>query len=468
MPLGLRCLFIEDPFCRRRHWPQWLATGLLFFSAAAFGSEGGTFYLEVTKTSAGADVLKIEERPGHLPTLIGIESFRSLDEARAAAQPSHPSPTKQFSNLKITEVPGQSLWTVRNEWSWDWEKKYSDWIQSEFNVNFFGIDLATDCADAIYAARWIFARQFGLPAANHLGGSGVVMSQETMKSEWASLPTDENWRKDKRFLAALDYLLQLTYTEILMEDSYPIAIKAESLFPGAHFSYIYGHNLLVTQLRSGEGGEAPLVTMNSTTPRGFRRLAVSEFLDPNQPVSGGFSRFRWPERRDNQAWALRAAESMPFYSREQFSPQFVEEDLFDEAVNHRVASKYQVSPEKKMYSLLGSVYAKFQDRKLQVEEGARACFPNRCPQGSRNYFDFSTPERDLRILSQIQQVDGWLAKYPNLQRSFDLFTWNNTIEVDGEYFRTYTFRLSELMAKWRTEHYSSDPNVSRNHRWGID
>ncbi|RYZ82103.1 MAG: hypothetical protein EOP06_22245, partial [Proteobacteria bacterium] len=126
-------------------------------------------------------------------------------------------PEKKAGSLK-----GGTIWKATQRWSWDWEKKYADWISTDITPDFFQKhNIATDCADVAYATRWIFARMNGLPAANRISGSGGLLTNESLRKQWTSLPTAKEWHQDRRFLTALNYLLNEGYTHSLVRDSYP-------------------------------------------------------------------------------------------------------------------------------------------------------------------------------------------------------------------------------------------------------
>ena len=60
-----------------------------------------------------------------------------------------------------------AVWSENNSWDQTWEDRYSDWVKTSFNEDVFTQGsykgIATDCADAVYAARLIFAFENQLP-----------------------------------------------------------------------------------------------------------------------------------------------------------------------------------------------------------------------------------------------------------------------------------------------------------------
>jgi hypothetical protein len=76
--------------------------------------------------------------------------------------------------LVPTPCPSQTLnessnqiWTVGlNRWTVEEEYRFGKWVDENITEDFFiRYKTPTDCADAVYAIRWIYARIARLPAA---------------------------------------------------------------------------------------------------------------------------------------------------------------------------------------------------------------------------------------------------------------------------------------------------------------
>jgi hypothetical protein len=74
---------------------------------------------------------------------------------------------------------------------------------------FIRYKIPTDCADAVYAIRWIYARIAHLPAAATTKDGRRIGHWST---DWKHLPTHPEWHMDERFRAALLYLFPRTWT----------------------------------------------------------------------------------------------------------------------------------------------------------------------------------------------------------------------------------------------------------------
>jgi hypothetical protein len=358
---------------------------------------------------------------------------------------------------------GQSLWTVTHEWTWEWELKYSEWVKTEID-KFWWIKhgLATDCADVAYSARWIFARNNGLPMANRLG-SGQWFTQDSVKPEWARLPAGGEWDKDQRFMAALNYMLDFVFTHTLWNDSYPIAITPESLIPGAHhlnLSSASGHTQYIYRV-GHNADEVPVLTLNSTVPREKRELM--EFIFFNEaadPADSAFLRMRWPETKNGRV-GLKAGSDMPFYSVEQFDPGFVRapRTLFWEEVFYRLnpAADFDLIGQRTVAQVLDLLKA----RVPVVEDGYRACRAHPCVKGGTAWETWSTPSRDDRIRATVDTYFN-LFRFITRWDLIDAILDTPVLSQEG-----YTFTARMLMTGFNNNFHSSDPNDEPVTRWGV-
>ncbi len=356
---------------------------------------------------------------------------------------------------------GQSLWTVTQEWSWDWELKYAQWIKDEIDRDWWlKNNLATDCADVAYSARWIFARNNGLPMANRLA-SGQWFTQDSVKPEWARLPTGTDWQKDKRFLAALNYMLDFVFTHTLWNDSYPIAITPESLIPGAYHLSLHsrsGHTQFVYRVGLNRD-EVPVLTLNSTVPRAVRELAEYIFFGQVADVAtNAFLRMRWPVSVNGQP-GLKDPGTMPFFSTEQFDSNFVQSprSAFWEEVFYRLnpGADFNAVALKTARQIVDLIKARIEI----VEEGYLACRATLCPAGSAEFEVWSTPSRDARIKATIESYD----KLSQFISRWDLISPILEAEILSQ--DKYSFSVAQLMSVFRMDLFSSDPNDDLFVRW---
>lgn len=368
---------------------------------------------------------------------------------------------KEFgSNLSLLRqakpLSSGVIWTTRHAWSQDWEQKYAQWIEQEVDESFFvRYNFATDCADAVYALRWIFARIHGLPAASTLGGNSMLMTNETSRKQWANLPTATEWHKDRRFIAALNYLMNLTYTHTLMGDGYPVALSRKALSSGSFHLDLRdqtGHAALIYWL--GPEAGAPFLTYNSTVPRKVRSLFSSLlFAEPSKKGNSALLRFRWPIKGASGIYLLAAAR-MPDFSQEQFSFKPAEGEDFIWALFNKLG--VTATKEDLANWILKDIYEQFKLRRQIVQEGYQKCQVINCAPGSQGWEDWSTPSRDARIKAKIYSLETIGGRSPA-----SAWWQSEVIQAEG-----VSWTLKAMIWNWKHAVPSHDPRASELARWG--
>lgn len=428
--------------------------------------------VEIAVEGGFARVYEIDETPGRLPELVRVRSYPTLAEARLAA--AQIASGDEIEKSLPVPLPTESgfLWAATQEWSWDWERRYAEWVEAEVDENFFQKHrIATDCADVAVALRWIFARMHGLPAAFHLMGSGQLFHQDVVNEAWRALPQAADWTEDKRFLKSLDYVLRLTYTHTLFRDSYPIEIKPATFMAGVHHLSIHdvsGHTQFIARVDASDEAEMPLVTIASTVPREVRVLYKGEFLVFNPPDRNrnALMRVRWPIKNALGAWELHAAEAHPAYSLQQFEPDFiVNGEGFADAVLKRINPKFDYL--KRLNSLLNAIFDQLKARVKIVEDGYAACQRVDCSPGTEAYEQWSTPNRDMRIFETILAAQGLVdrqgASRPQIRARWEEVMQSTAVEVLS---RSLKFKLLSFL--WKQSWVETDPRATIADRWGLD
>ncbi len=363
------------------------------------------------------------------------------------------SPVSSLTTLSLQpQMATGALWITTNQWSDEWENKYAAWIENEVSVDFFvENNIATDCADVAYSLRWVFSRIHGLPAANILGGSNVLMTNETVRSAWAKLPTAAKWTDDKRFRAALNYLLGLTYTHTLWDDSFPVALNRDALKSGSYNLNLHdssGHTQVIHWLGANSG--LPFLTLNSTVPRKVRQLMDSLlFADFPKKNETAILRFRWAVKNSSRISLLKAS-AMPGFSEEQYS--FKSDKDFTIALFDKLGVPSE--PESISEYLAKDIFELFTARIDIVKEGFAKCQKIDCKPGSAGYENWSTPSRDSRI-------SGKISTYENLPVK-EGSTWADKVVLDLE---GTGWPLKSLIWNWKNSVYSSDPRDTVEARW---
>lgn len=389
------------------------------------------------------------------PEITSRKSFATQDQAqqhRLFWQKKFPSQVQSTLRFAPQTVKGV-LWTTTQSWTEEWEQKYAKWIEDEVDTEFFvRYKVATDCADVAYSLRWIFARMHGLPAAANLGASNVLLTNETVRANWGSLPTAKNWYEDRRFLTALNYLLDLTYTHTLWGDSFPVALNKQALLSGSYHLGLgteSGHTQVIHWMDSQSG--VPFLTLNSTVPRKVRSLSDSMlFAQAAKDKKNAILRFRWAVKSSSGIFLKKPSE-MPGFSLEQYS--FNPQSDYTIALFEKLG--YTGGREGIRDYLYKDILAQFKSRVDIVREGRQQCQNGGCAPGTPAWEEWSTPSRDSRIKGKIASLNAVGTQADAAILSEVILTIDQT---------PWTFK--SLLYNWKFDEYNSDPQVSESDRWG--
>ncbi|MCB0377521.1 MAG: hypothetical protein KDD33_03435 [Bdellovibrionales bacterium] len=364
------------------------------------------------------------------------------------------------------------LWKVPKgrEWTWDWEIKYAEWVEQNLDANYFmDHGIATDCADAAYSARWIFAHIHKLPAANRLA-SGVMFTNESVRSAWKKLPTHPDWHKDQRFLKALEYLTDHAYTHTLAQDTYPIEIQQDAFLPGTIILNLFGptgHTQIAHRVYPNDKKKLPVYVISSTVPKTVRPLFESFYSSREQPTqgSGGVLHFRWPTKVKGGFAKLIDSENMPFYSLEQYDPNLMgNEKNFGLFVFKRINAQFD--PLLRVKEGLITIQEMLTARKEVVELGYQFCQLNDCSEGTTAYEDWSTPSRDKRILATMFDIQRYvlnLSSIPEVQAYWLSAQSNPIFEYNSQ-----SYPVETMFWFWASHHFNSEPWEPIGVRWGLE
>jgi hypothetical protein len=377
------------------------------------------------------------------------------DEARAA-------PLAGGAFLTITDHP---VWPIDREWTSADEADYAKWIEANASEDMLkGTGIEVDCAEYAMTFRWIYSHDHHLPAADTQVGSGKLWGSWQSTAAWDALPSSANWREDGRFKAALHYALSNSYTHALFQDLYPVEILPEYVRPGTIYltlEQVSGHTRTIYKIGHGGACSEDQVCISiiwGTLPAsesGYTSTLAPYRLDEG---SGGFLRFRWPEKKNGE-WALRAAASMPGYSREQFT---WDEGIYIVNVSNRLG--LWNTPEERFAGLGESLSYSLGLRVSVTSRGYYLCSLIPCAPGDAYYDVYSTPERDAVFASQLRPFqDTYKQIDPNSETVRSFMDAHSQPVFNGAPFREIDVLLGNYQAR-----FSSDPRVPFLRRWGID
>jgi len=296
------------------------------------------------------------------------------------------------------------VWEVGDRrWTAEEEHRFEKWVDETITEDFFiRYRIPADCADAVYAIRWIYARIAHLPAAATTTDGKLIGHWST---DWKHLPTHPEWDRDERFRAALLYVLRKTWTGTLPFDTYPVRISPDSVTPGTLFLVRESHAGIIGHVFLDGSQAHPLQTWESALPVKVQKLSLGYFFSPKPEAKArsGLVKFRWPVS-ENGEWKYLPVEEHPFYSEEQYAPGFCDGYAdFVEAVAKRI-DPVAYTPTEKLTKVLKTVARFLRERVPIVLAGYEECRHGGCAEGSELWEIYSTPGRDGMILSLMDHL----------------------------------------------------------------
>ncbi len=376
-----------------------------------------------------------------------------------------------------------AVWQETQTWTPEWEQKYSQWVQNEFNEdiymtgNYKGIP--TDCSDAVYLGRIIFSYENKLPFVikDSTGGSSRLSNQ---MSRFDS--TGDSLQRVRKFM---NFVADVTSTKTMPDDTYPVAINRTYIRPGTVWSRprITKDNIwrkIIGGSVKEDPGHAEVVKevtetgvvnlIGSTVPKDLRMLnTTSSLVFMPIETSTGFRNWKQP------SFYSQAVESLPGYSLEQFNTLGKRDDgrrnLKDwtSDVQDHLALREE-SKDEEVIRQVANVCSLVNARVdiIKKSEARRAALGGQC-MNAGDYDSYSTPSRDKRIKTTLKQIIDTAGGYglTSAQRAKKLKPALDScpdIEITpGQKIALYDFSIAMLK-----NDVSSNPNDSFAARWGLE
>jgi hypothetical protein len=314
------------------------------------------------------------------------------------------------------------VWKDEREWEAKDEADYVKWVSSDsFNRRIFVeptspyVNLPTDCADVVYAARIIFAFEHKLNFRSYNSAKEDGPFWKRTISNNSNL-FDKYPEGPQRVKAFITYLGKYSDTKFLAsEDSYPVALKdikagdfyiTEQPFGDTTIRHTY---LIKKVYASGI-----FDLYYSTLPYMVRELKVHRGL----PLFGfssepfGFRRFKAP-------FELNMTEAeLPSFSLEQFD--FVKK-VGSDNVLAEISKKIRTEEEGlqgRLDRLIGNLCRSMDDRIEAISEAQRflKTVNGRCVSAAE-FDNYSTPVKDQRIKSQIDVLSQFWGAVVSQKRT---------------------------------------------------
>jgi hypothetical protein len=386
------------------------------------------------------------------PRLVDGIKGHDIDEDFLSGKP-HPVSEELQSSDQVWEV-GDRRWTVEEE------RRFEKWVDETITEDFFiRHRIPTDCADAVYAIRWIYARIAHLPAAATTMYGRQIGHWST---DWSHLPTHPAWDKDERFRAALLYLLSKTWTGTLPLDTYPVRISPDSIRPGTVFLETNAHAGIIGHVFLDGSQAHPLQTWESAPPVKVQKLSLKYFFSPRPEFKNysGLVKFRWPVS-ENGGWEYLPVKEHPFYSEEQYASHFCEGYAdFAEAVARRI-DPTSYAPMEKMIKVIGTITHLLRERVRIVLAGYEHCRSGGCPEASELWEIHSTSGRDGMIILLMDHLSQIIELNHLDQEKAKRMMEAISIDISGN--RSVTLYHVYQNHLW----FSPHPGDSLEARWGL-
>jgi hypothetical protein len=394
------------------------------------------------------------------------------------------------------------IWEIGGEWNRATENLYSAWIDSLFheadestswkalhevtqdaqknilhNHLMLGEDdpgekaaivMEPDCADAPYFLRAYFAWKMRLPFGFH----------ECTRGSLEKAPACQKWisnfieRAQKNEAQAFNHFLRLILDAIhsgtartLLEDEnsdyYPVPLDRESLRPGVVFADPYGHTLVLVRWQpqtAEQPGQLFAVDAQPDGTIGLRRFWRGNFLFNTKNIIGnpGFKAFRPIMEAKGRLRPMTNDEIRKSADYGNFSLQqknMEARDFYN--ILERLINPEPLDPVIAFHDLFMAFHEQLITRVLSVanaEEykkahpGAIIPMPNRPTtvfQDVGLWEDYSTPNRDIRLLIAMDTLSEFLEKVIRSPESFKFPKHKTAEQVVKE--------LENVQQKWARE-----------------
>lgn len=352
--------------------------------------------------------------------------------------------TKLITNLSFllpsTEDSNQILWPTRNKWDESWEVKYSQWIESEVDVDFFKENnLVVDCADVAYSLRWIFSRINNLPMTVTFDGTKVQFNNLSFRSAWRNLKRNIDWKADQVFLASLKYMLSMVDTDTLLDDTIPVEVSVKNFRAGL-VNHLGGHTQVLNRVNIVDPSVFPAFTFESTVPAAARTLLERPFT-----VSSNIRKFKTDVESNSGK----------------------KEDIYFNTFEFLVQNKIEKNWVRVRNGLLNDLVSVIRQRDNVVQDGFKICSDGHCIADSEDYDNWSTTSRDKRLLKTYKDVlsnyDYFSKKLPENEKSIGVLI--NELSITLSFGK---LDVNKFLSYCEKDYISPDPNDRIELRWGLN
>jgi hypothetical protein len=410
----------------------------------------------------------------------------------------------QFEITPPRMIPRQgTVWKTRRGWNSGMEAIYSAWVNALFlscdeqdswpslhevtqdkdrnflyNILSLGEDdpagkikviMEPDCADNPFFLRAYFAWKLGLPFGYHICDRGWV-GRSPRTGQW--ITNENSSSKSDPALAFNSFVRNMmngvhsgtarTALHDENSDYYPVPLSRESLRPGTVFADPYGHTLIlvnwVPQTKHNPGRLLAVDAQPDNTIA-VKRFWKGNFLFNTSEVVGepGFKAFR-PVLFENgklhlvKNEALKDSAGYAPFSLEQ--KNMGREDFY--LAMERLINPEPLDPEEALTDLITALHEQLMVRVKSVANGEAYLKTHpgtviSMPSSANGVFlaggpweDYSTPNRDLRLLIAMDAVSGFPERVAIHPQDFKLSRFSSPEEIKGKLQKLLEEKVANL------------------------
>ena len=502
---------------------------------------------KIVVSSAAGEIESEKGRTGDGLPFWRIDEFKAGSKGKYHIALSEGSTTASL-DFSVTDQPSQpssnSVWKTTRGWDSKTEVLYSAWVNALFydadersswkalqevtqnqernflyNSLSLGEDdpnskikvlMEPDCADNPFYLRAYFAWKLGLPFGYHesnrgyLGGApktGRWITNESIISK--THPTQKFNTFIRMVMNGVHSGTARTALKDESSDYYPVPLTKESLRPGVVFADPYGHTLIVVHWvpqTSDSPGVLLSVDAQPDGTVGIKRFWKGNFLFSTTEVIGdpGFKAFRPIVISKNK---LRLIKSDEITEKSGLIPFSLEQKNMESNVFYhtmeRIINPKPLDPEMALLDLIQALHEQLVVRITSVANGEAYMKSHpgavvTMPGGTSGVFqaggqweDFSTPNRDLRLLIAMDAVLDFpnkivrspedfkisMLKSPeHTKKDMEALLEKKLTELSITYTRTngteQRLTIAEILKRREAFEMAYNPNDGIEIRWG--
>jgi len=379
-----------------------------------------------------------------------------------------------------------AIYEAKNSFTKDEELTYSKWIKEEVNQDIFSnptsayYGIKTDCADAAFALRAIYAYEQKLPFKFILNDN-LIITEKSNRFDHVS--NDEI----KKLKALIEFISDHVGSEGLASDNtYSIDLKA--IKPGDLYISRWKNNkgqltrhvyIIKDILPTGD-----LLLYSSTVPRAIRPLLPRKGMPLRifKEMPFGFRRFL-PGTNS-------AINKLDDYSNMQYETVKFGEGYFFKTVKEGLKSSQdslELNIQRRIENICVALTTRMDivEMALEAKEDLQAsCFKK------TQYDEYSTPSRDKNIILDIERLRNAYKYITNKEMTVDL---NETLKIGLDYLidedksesgltsmkalcsipievasdKRVIMTIKSFYDRYKADLVSSNPNEERAVRWGL-